>query len=80
MATSILAIITAILPMAIKLITAFLSKSDAKQETKKKWLEFMNSLEESADAPSRLRKSYTKQISEVDAMIKEIEAKEGVKK
>lgn len=78
MTAAILGIVTALLPMALKLITMYLTKSGAKIEAQKKWLDFMESLEESMTAPSKLRRSYAQQKARVDAIIKAIEEKEGV--
>ena len=74
-----MSIITALMPLVIKLITMYLKKSNADLATQKKFFTFIDAMEKGSAVTSKLRKKYTQQKDRVSSMIKEIEAKEGVK-
>jgi len=72
-------LIQALLPLVVRIVTYFLDKSKVEYEARQKWLEFIESLEDSTDTPTRLRKSYAKQKERLNAILKEIKEREGDK-
>ena len=80
MAQSIINIIGALTPLAIKLILLYLEKINVDKETKKRFYDFIHAMERDSTITSTLRQKYAQQKDRVDAMIKEIEAREGIKK
>ena len=75
-----LTILTASMPLIIKIIIMYLEKANAKSETIKKFQSFVDAMQEDSNTTSVQRKKYANQKDRVSAMIKEIEAKEGIKK
>ena len=79
MASSILGILSSFMPVVIKLVLMYLEKVGTDKETAKKFYEFVDAMQRSSQIPSEQRQKYAKQKDRIDAMIKEIEEKEGVK-
>ena len=65
-----LTIISTILPTIVSLLTKWISASDASKETKKKYLEFVYTMQQDVLAPKRLRDSFEAQSKRLDEMEK----------
>lgn len=79
MAKSIMAILAAIVPLALKIVGMYLEKSSATKEHHKKFYDFVDAMEQASTVTSKLRQKYAQQRAKSNAMIKAIEAKEGIK-
>ena len=83
MASGIIAIVgtvlSSLLPLAVRLITAWLNKNSEDKELKKKWYSFIESLESSVHVPAKLRDSASRQRKRLDDMLAEIDKKEEVR-
>lgn len=55
-------LVSAFLPFAIKIITAYLEKNEDKKEARKLFLQFVEKMQSSAGDSASLRSSYQAQI------------------
>jgi hypothetical protein len=69
-------VLTAILPIAVKLIGNWLDMKSEDVELKKKFYDFVSTLENSMMTPARLRNSAARQRKRLDDMLAEIDKKE----
>lgn len=60
------AIVTAILPILVRLIGMFLDTSNASQATKKKYLDFIESASKDFSSSASLKKSFDAQKARMD--------------
>jgi len=72
MGATILSIISALVPIAVKIIMAFLDKKDTDNVTRQHFLDFVDSMEKSMSTPSNLRQSYRKQGDKLRERLKRI--------
>lgn len=72
----IMTIVTALIPLAVKLINHFVAKKELEVETKKKFLEFVDSLDQDLKVPAKIRKNVKKQRDRLDELLKEMDAAE----
>jgi len=61
-----MAIITTALPLILRLIGWFINRADVKEETKKEWLKFMNTVEKDLDGSVKINSSDEKQKSDIN--------------
>jgi len=73
MAAAIIGIISSLLPLAIKLITAYLDRQEGDTIAKEKFLDFIGSMEESMKTPSKLRKTYKEQGDRLRERLKKLQ-------
>ena len=73
MASAILGLLSAILPLAIKIIMAYLERKEVDNEVRRRFMKFVESLETSMKSPAKLRQSYKKQGDRLDEMMREID-------
>lgn len=64
-------IVSALLPLALKLIGYFVEKQAKKGEAKIAWLKFLDSIESSLGDSARLRSSYQAQRDRIRAVLQE---------
>ena len=58
-------ILTLFLPLLVRILTGFLDKRNASQETKRAFLDFVRSMDKDSLASSSLRKSYYSQLEKL---------------
>ncbi len=59
-------IIGAIVPLAVRLITHFLDKSQADAELRRQWAEFVRNMQSKGLVPSRLRDDWADQVNDLN--------------
>jgi len=80
MGTAILGILGAIMPVAIKIIMAYLEKSEMDNIVRQRFIDFVESMEKSMKVPSNLRKNYGEQGKRLRERLKKLKEAEKVDK
>lgn len=77
MGSAILSILSALVPLAVKIIMAYIERNELDNVTRQRFLDFIESMEGSMKVPSNIRKDYQKQGDRLRERIKKIKEQEG---